>query len=220
MITQTKESFFKKTLDKLWINKKFHTFSESEICLDTNFITSPVDGTIAYFWNVWSSWEFISKWGKKVHLTELMWEKAKDFAGYKYINIYLSPKNRHFFVSPYEAKITKTFANNWKAFLPIFIWIENFLKLEVFHKAIISNATLSAIFETHFWKMCFIAVWSLNVNHIKFDFEEEKELKKWEKFWHFSLGSSVILIFPDNFEICKKEWESLVIGERLVEVSF
>jgi hypothetical protein len=66
--------------------------------------------------------------------------------------------------------------------------------------------------------MCFIAVWSLNVNHIKSDFEEGKVLKKWEMFGNFSLWSSIILIFPNNFKSLKNQWESLKIGEKIIEI--
>jgi len=215
---QTKQSFLKKVLDKLWTNKKFHKYSESQIDQDKNYITSPVDWTVAYSWKLWENWEFISKWWKTANLSELMWDKAKDFANFNYLNIYLSPKNRHFFCLPYDSKIINTFANNWKAICPIFIWIENFFNIEVFHKAITKNATLSSILETNFWKMWFIAVWSLNVNHIEFNYMAWENAKKWDYFGHFNLWSSVILIFPENFDILKKTWEKLVIWEKIVKI--
>jgi hypothetical protein len=51
---------------------------------------------------------------------------------------------------PYDGKISKVFPHNGKAIFPIFIGIENILKIEVFHKAILSNATLSHIINTSF----------------------------------------------------------------------
>jgi hypothetical protein len=51
---------------------------------------------------------------------------------------------------PYEGKITKVFPHNGKAIFPIFIGIENMLKIEVFHKAILSNATMTTLIDTDF----------------------------------------------------------------------
>lgn len=215
---KTKESFLKKILDKLLVNKIFNKYSDSNICYDNNYIVSPVDWNIANIWKISKNWEFISKWWKKVNLNILIWEKSKNFQDYTYINIYLSPKNRHFFTMPYDWKIINTFPNNWTAIFPLFIWIENFFKIEVFHKAIIKNATISSIIETSFWNIWFIAVWSLNVNHIIFEYKNEKKLKKWEKFGHFSLWSSVILIIPSSYEIIKKQKESVKIWEKLVKI--
>lgn len=215
---ETRKKIITKIFDKIWINKKFYNFSESKINTDEKYITSPVDWTIAYMWKIWVQWEFISKWWKKVDLGNLIWENAVLFSDYNYLNIYLSPLNRHFFTMPYDGKIEKVFPHNGKAFFPIFLWIENILKIEVFHKAIIANATLSILIDTSFWKLCFIAVWSLNVNHIELSFEENSVLKKWETFGHFSLWSSVILIFPNNFKVLKNEWEHLKIGEKIIEI--
>lgn len=216
--TKTKKSLLNKILDKMGINEKFHKFSENIIDTDTNFITSPVDWTIAYTWKLWQTWEFISKWWKIVSLKELIWDEALKFSHHNYINIYLSPKNRHFFTMPYEGKITKVFPHNGKSLFPIFIGIENIFKIEVFHRAILSNATMTALIDTDFWKIGFIAVWSLNVNHIELSFEENSVLKKWETFGHFSLWSSVILIFPKNYVSLKNEWEKLIIGEKIIKI--
>lgn len=216
---QTKESIIKKLLDKLWINKKFYKYSESKIDYDETKITSPVDWTVAYSWVLWETGEFISKWWKKVSLEKLLWKYWKDFSQNKYLNIYLSPKNRHFFCFPYDCKIKEIYSNDWCAIIPIFIWIENIFNIEVFHKAILSNATISIIMETKFWDICFIAVWSLNVNHIKVECEKWQIWKKWELFWHFSLWSSVIIIFPKELEILKKDWDKLVIWEEIIKSS-
>ena len=215
---QTKESLLKKVFDKIWINKKFYKYSESKIDYDKDYLVSPVDWKIAYFGNLWNNWEFISKWWKKAELEKLLSEESINFANYKYLNIYLSPKNRHFFCFPFDVKIKKIFCHNGTSIFPIFIWIENIFKIEVFHKAILSNATISVIMETDFWDICFIAVWSLNVNHINIDYKEWESWKTWEKFWNFSLGSSIILIFPESFEIIKNAWDDLVIWEKIIKI--
>jgi len=215
---KTKKWVFNKIFDKFGLNKKFCEYSESEINIDKKLIVSPCDSKIANLWKINEKWSFISKWWKEAFLWEILWDEINDFKNNKYINFYLSPKNRHFFTMPYDWKIEKIYKNDWKAIIPLCIWIENFLNIEVFHKAIIKNATLSYVISTEIWKLLVIAVWSLNVNHIASKCSEWDSLKKWDMLWHFSLWSSVIMIYPEKYTDIKKDLDDVVIWEWVVEI--
>ena len=61
-----------------------------------------------------------------------------------------------------------------------------------------------------------IAVGSLNVNGVHIDYEEMKNYKKGTPCGYFSIGSSMLLCFPNYLKILVDEESNVKIGQRIL----
>jgi phosphatidylserine decarboxylase len=61
-----------------------------------------------------------------------------------------------------------------------------------------------------------IAVGSLNVNRIFIDYEEQKEYKKGVPCGYFSIGSTMLLCFPNYLNVLVKKGDNIKIGQRIL----
>jgi len=141
-------------------------------------LISPAEGKVVHIGNINDDGILISKHNKEVRLKELIGENYKRFSGGKYINIYLSPLNDHYWVTPDNGKFIYTQKNKGKAVFPVYIGLENLLGIEMFSKAIKKNASIGSIFQTDKFQLAMIAVGSLNINRIFTDYEEQKNIKR------------------------------------------
>lgn len=192
----TNNSFLGVIADSLGINKKFHLYKETKIDLLDMALISPAEGKIVHIGNVDNDGIIISKYNKKVRLKELIGDYYKQFAGGKYINIYLSPLNDHYWVTPDRGKFIYTQKNKGKAVFPIYLGLENLLGIEMLSKAVKKNASIGYVFQTNRFPIAIIAVGSLNVNRIYTDYVEQKKYKKGTPCGYFSIGSSMLLCLP------------------------
>jgi phosphatidylserine decarboxylase len=212
---QTKNSLLGKLLDLLGINKKFSKYSSFNLSRNSKLV-SPVEAKVAEIGDIKSDGKIISKNGKVIKLNYLIGKYAKEFTNGSYINFYLSPKNKHFWVTPCEGKFIYTQKNEGKSLIPVFIGIENILGIEIFHKAVIKNASISSIFKNKNKKIAMIAVGSLNVNRIHTNYEEKKNYSKGTPCGHFSLGSSMILCFQNKPKFRIKKGDKVSIGQAII----
>lgn len=209
-------SLIGKIADGLGINKKFHQYKDTNIDPLDKALISPVEGKIEHIGSINADGILISKNNIEIHLNELIGEDYRQFINGKYINIYLSPLNEHYWVTPYNGMFISTQKNKGSAVLPVFIGLESLLGIEMFSKAVKKNASIGSIFKTEKFPIAMIAVGSLNVNRIYVDYEENKYYKKGTPCGYFSIGSSMLLCFPDYLKIIVEKEEKIKIGQRIV----
>ena len=212
----TNSSLLGRIADVLNINKKFHRYREIKTNPKDKALISPVEGRVVHIGNIDSDGILISKNDKNVKLIDLIGDFYKQFTGGKYINIYLSPLNEHFWVTPDNGMFIYTQRNKGKAIVPIYLGLENLFKIEMFSKAVKKNATIGSVFQTDKFSIAMIAVGSLNVNRIFTDYEEQKKYKKGVPCGYFSIGSTMLLCFPDDLKILVKKGDEVKIGQRIL----
>jgi len=214
MKIETKNSLIGKLFDVIGINKAFHKYEQVKIDNGAT-IVSPVEAKVAHIGKIDSEGNIISKNNKKVNLKLLIQEYSQNFYKGVYINFYLSPNNKHFWVTPCEGSFIYTQKNEGKSKFPIFLGLENIFGIEMFSKAVKKNASISSILQTKDFMIAMIAVGSLNVNRIHTDYKERINYEKGTPCGYFSLGSSMLLCFsnPQNFLI--KEGDLIKIGDRI-----
>ena len=149
-------------------------------------------------------------------MEDLIGKHSDQFIGGKFINIYLSPSNLHFWVTPYDGMFTYTQKNEGKAVIPIYIGLEYLLGIETFSKATKRNATIASVFQTEKFPIAMIAVGSLNVNRIHTDYEEKQNYKKGTPCGYFSIGSSMLLCFPAHLKTLIDVGSDIKIGQRIL----
>ena len=216
MNQETNNSLIGKIADSLGLNKKFHHYKETNIDPLDMALISPAEGKVIHIGNINDDGILISKHNKEVRLKELIGEYYKQFTGGKYINIYLSPLNDHYWVAPYDGKFIYTQKNKGTAVFPVYIGLENLLGIEMFSKAVKKNASIGSVFQTDKFPIAIIAVGSLNVNRIYTDYEEQKNYQKGTPCGYFSIGSSMLLCFPDYLKILVEKGDKIKIGQRIL----
>ena len=216
MKLSTKNSLLGKIADNLGINKKFNKYSEITIDPFDTAIISPVEAKVIKIGSISSSGMLISKNNKEIPLADFIGHFAKQFIGGMYINFYLNPSNKHFWITPYDGMFIYTHKNQGKSLLPVYIGLENLLGLEMFSKAVKKNASISSVFKTKIFLMAIIAVGSLNVNRIHIDYEEMQNYKKGTPCGYFSIGSTLLLCFPNHLKILVEEKSDVKIGQRIL----
>lgn len=218
MPISTKNTVLWKVYDFLWINKKFHEYSESNIDMREGYLVSPCDSTVEHIWTITSTWSLIGKHGKKVSLERIYWEKINTFKWYQYISLYLSPKDRHFFTAPDDGVLSYIKWHDGDAVVPYIMALEK-LWIQVFKEYIEHNAALWWSIKNWDSTRWMIALGSLNVNRIVLDKNLWESVSRWEKIGHFLMWSGIILIVPSGFEILKNVWETVTIGEAIIKKS-
>lgn len=86
----------------------------------------------------------------------------------------------------------------------------------MFSKAVKKNASIGSVFQTAKFSIAMIAVGSLNVNRIYTDYEENIQYKKGIPCGYFSIGSSMLLCFPDYLKVLADKGTHLKIGDRIL----
>jgi phosphatidylserine decarboxylase len=228
MILSTKKSLLNYFADTVGINKKFSKRGTDNINKSSKVIVSPVDATLFCYGSIDSKGNIISKHGKKVSLSNLIGKYSDKFCGGTYLNLYLSPKNKHYFVFPYDGTVKYIQKNEGKAFIPIIIGLDNIFGNQTwFSKAAEKNASIGIIVDTEKFSYAIIAVGSLNVNNISVNCEIGKKYKKGSYFGHFSIGSTIILCLDKNIknnksknkisnQLCLNKGEHVTIGKEIV----
>jgi phosphatidylserine decarboxylase len=216
MKLSTKNSLLGKIADNLGINKKFNEYSEISVDPNDNAVISPVEAKVMKIGNINKSGILISKNNKVIPLIELIGDFARQFSGGVYINFYLDPSNKHFWITPYDGMFIYTKKNEGKSWLPVYIGLENLFGIEMFSMAVIKNASIGSVFKTEDFLMAIIAVGSLNVNRIHIDYDEMQNYKKGTPCGYFSIGSTLLLCFPDKLKILIEEKSDVKIGQRIL----
>lgn len=216
MKLSTKNSLVGKIADHLGLNKKFHEYTKVITePIDTALI-SPVEAKVVNIGSIDENGMVRSKNNKTIPLEILIGKYANQFKGGKYINFYLSPSNKHFWITPYDGKFIYTQKNEGKSRLPIFTGLENIFGIEMFSKAVKMNASIGSIFQTEEYSLAMIAVGSLNVNRIYTDYEEMRSYKKGTPCGYFCIGSSMLLCFPAHLKTLVDKGTDVKIGQRIL----
>jgi phosphatidylserine decarboxylase len=219
MWTSTKNTLLWKIYDRVWKNKKFTQYSSSIISQDRSFLISPCDAKVIKVWIVSKNGKLIWKHWKTISLWKALWKNhIKTFDWYQYISFYLSPKDRHFFCSPSDGTVWFVHCSNWTARIPWIMALER-IWIPTAKKYIERNASISFWLHTDNKLIWMITIGSLNVDRIAFDKDTGDFVSRWEKIGHFLMGSGIILLVPSDFEIQKKVWESVTIGEAIIKKS-
>lgn len=216
MKLSTKSSLIGKIADNVGLNKKFHQYKKISIDPYDSALISPVEGRVVHIGYIDNKGALISKHNKEVQLEELIGNYFDQFKGGKYINFYLNPLNLHFWVTPYDGIFTYTQKNEGQSIFSIYIGLEYLLGLEMFSKAIKRNASIGSVFQTGKFPIALIAVGSLNVNRIHTDYEELQDYKKGTPCGYFSIGSSMLLCFPNHLKTLIDEGSNVKIGQRIL----
>jgi len=216
MKLSTKNSLLGKIADNLGINKKFNAYSEINVDPDDSAIISPVEAKVIKIGSISSSGTLISKNNKEIPLEDLIGNFTKHFINGVYINFYLNPSNKHFWITPCDGMFIYTHKNSGKSWLPVYIGLENLLGIEMLSKAVIRNASIASIFKTKNYLMSIIAVGSLNVNRIHIDYDEMQNYKKGTPCGYFSIGSTLLLCFPNQLKFLVEEKSDVKIGQRIL----
>jgi len=216
MQLSTKNSLIGRIADYVGLNEKFHRYKEISIDPNDNALISPVEGKVVHIGNINKKGELISKRNKKILFGELIGKNYTQFANYRYINFHLNPFNLHFWVTPSDGMFSYTQKNEGKAVLPIYIGLEYLSGIAIYHKAIIRNATIGSVFQTENFPIVMIAVGSLNVNRIHTDYEEMQPYKKGTPCGYFSIGSSMLLCFPNHLKALVDVGYDVKIGQRIL----
>lgn len=195
----TKPSMLEKACDILGVNRAFHSVKYDQINDDPRLVTSPVEGTVVHIGKIEKRGEILSKGGRRVYLENVLGEKASLFSGGFYINFYLSPRDKHYWRNPYEGIFIYTRMNEGQTRFPVLIGLERFFKNgDLFDLAVRYNASVASVLETKHFPIGMIAVGSLSVNSIHVLYQEDIQGKKGDLSGYFSMGSSMLLCFPEG----------------------
>ena len=216
MKLSTRNSFLGRIADKFNINLKFNAYTKILVDPDDSAVISPVEAKVMHIGSINGNGMLISKNNKEILLSDFINHYANLFLSGMYINFYLRPFNKHFWITPFEGTFIYTQKNEGKSLLPVYIGLENLLGKEMFSKAVKKNASIGSVFKTKNFFMALIAVGSLNVNRIHIDYEEMHNYKKGTPCGYFSIGSSLLLCFPDYLEILVEEKSDVNIGQRIL----
>jgi len=216
MKLSTNNSLIGKIADSIGLNKKFHQHQNIIINSQDKALISPVEGKVVHIGNIDNDGMLISKHNKKIHLKELIGDNYRQFIGGKYINIYLSPSNIHYWITPTDGKFIYTQRNKGKAIVPVYIGLEYLIGIEMFSKAVKKNASIGSVFQTDKFPLAMIAVGSLNVNRIYTDYEGMTTYKKGTPCGYFSIGSSMLLCFPKDLKNLVNQGDKVNMGQRIL----
>ena len=218
MASSTKISKLERVADALGINRRFHTPKQDNINMDSHVVVSPVQATVASYGPIRRDGLIIIK-SREITPSEVLGYRHKLFLGGQYINLYLRPTDKHYWRTPYDGEFVYTKCSNGEAVIPIFIGLERILKTELFSKAIKKNASIASILQTKSFPIGMIAVGSLNVNSIHTVYNENQHYDKGEHCGYFSIGSSMLILFPKNtVKTLVKLGNKVDIGEPVVEI--
>ncbi|MCD4666962.1 phosphatidylserine decarboxylase [archaeon] len=199
------------------LNRLFSEYSESKIDYSPNIIISPVDATVKHIGEIKNN-KVISKSGREINLEDVL--GSKKFDGF-YLNLYLNPYNRHFWVTPYVVEFISTKLNNGEG-IPLFLGLESFpffRHRNIFERAIKKNASIGSVLMTKNFPIAMIAIGSLNVNGIHAIYDENYNYNKGEHCGYFSIGSTMLLCFPDyDLETLVKEKDKVKIGQPIIRI--
>ena len=216
MKLSTKNSLVGRIADYLGVNNTFHGYTKIDIDTIDTAVISPVEAKVVHIGKINQKGILLSKNQKEIRLEELIGNYADQFLDGNYINFYLSPANKHFWVTPYDGMFIYTQKNEGKSMLPVAIGLEYLLGLEMFDRAIKKNASIGSVFQTENFTMAMIAVGSLNVNRIYTDYEEMQNYTKGTPSGYFSIGSSMLLCFPNHLRALIDEGSDVKIGQRIL----
>jgi len=179
------------------------------VITDKNAIASPADGAVSQMGNIQNDLLLQAK-GFNFSVRDLLGgddQLALTFSHGSFTTIYLSPRDYHRVHMPFTGKLIKTI------FIPGQLFSVNQKTARNVPQLFARNERLVCIFETEIGAMAVILVGAMLVGSIKtvwndsgrlskmttHDFsDKEIILERGAELGHFEMGSTVILLFPEN----------------------
>jgi phosphatidylserine decarboxylase len=195
-------------------------------------ITSPVDGTISQLGKVIEG-KIVQAKGVNYSLDQLLGgnsERTEIFNNGQFITIYLSPKDYHRIHMPCNGKLVE------QTHIPGRLFSVAKHTVNTIKGIFARNERVVALFETEYGPMAMVLVGAINVAAIETvwdglitppqgktisnkNFSEQNiMLKKGEEMGRFNMGSTVILVFPENAPellASLKLDQSIIMGQAL-----
>jgi phosphatidylserine decarboxylase len=226
----TKSSPLKRRKDKSGANAEFHKVQEDILNPSLEYIASPAESRLAYHGIIGEDGYIISKHKKVVALENMIGKYADRFRDGIYLNMYLSPRYKHYFRFPYDGTVEYIQVNNGEGH-PVVIGFDNVNKMlgnmlgdmRFLARAIKKNATIGMVVNSGKFSYAMIAVGSLNVNYIAVDCEVGKKYRKGDYAGHFAIGSTILLCFDKSFrrnsKLLMKDRNKKDIGEDIIKIN-
>ena len=178
---------------------------------DKNTIICPVDGSISQIGKIESGEIFQAK-GRTYNLETLLAgdDCAENFKDGQFATLYLSPRDYHRIHMPLDGKLTRMI------YVPGKLFAVNSHTVRVVDRLFARNERVISYFETAIGPVAMILVGAINVGSIETvwageitptknrsititDYKNQQiQLKRGEEMGRFNMGSTVILLFPNN----------------------
>jgi len=166
-------------------------------------IVSPVDGKVIEFGNI-EGQELIQIKNSKYNLNELLNFNSKNIQTYKdgsYITIYLAPYNYHRVHMPVDGMLLEN------TIIPGELHPVNEKALKSIPDLYSRNQRMVSFFQNANYEFSMIMVAALNVADINKKWSNAEiarqpvSIKQGEEYSRFNLGSTVLMIFPKEFNL-------------------
>ncbi|GAF66008.1 phosphatidylserine decarboxylase [Bacillus sp. TS-2] len=156
-------------------------------------VVSPVDAKVAAFGDIDQEQNFYVK-EQYYSLNELLGskQKAEEFQRGSFLILYLSPRDYHRIHSPLDATINQQQTLGGNSY-PV-----NDAGLKYGKRPLSRNYRVITELEDDGRKCLVIKVGAMNINTIEVT-HSEQHIKRGEELGYFSFGSTVILLFEENF---------------------
>ena len=169
--------------------------------------------------------------GKSYNLSEFLPENpwAGDFKEGSFFTYYLAPHNYHRVHSPVSGEV------KWSTLVPGELWPVNSWSVKNIDGLYAVNERVVSGIETERGKMILVMVGATNVGSMSFSFdpniktniprkreivhrtyEEGRPLKTGDEFGVFHLGSTVVAIYDNNWDLNHKERKVVLMGQKLL----
>lgn len=221
--------------------KHFNDFFTRELINDArpiadSTIVSPVDGFISQFGKIHDN-QLIQAKGHQYSLLDLLAgdkESAQHYADGEFSTLYLSPRNYHRIHMPIDGRLLKM------TFVPGKLFAVNQHTSHVVKNLFARNERLIMHFDTELGPMALIMVGAIFVGSMEttwqgqitpdtdrskrnWDYSKEGKqiaLNKGEEIGRFNMGSTVILLFPEQsiqWQASLSQTQEIVMGQALAK---
>jgi len=217
-VYSTRCTLLERFADFVGLNSVFHKVVDDEINGDESVFVSPVEARLVYV-GVIEDDGLISKFGRRINLSEVIDSSVDLFSGGVYMNFYLSPRDKHYWRIPCDSEVVSTKVNNGVARIPVITGLERiFPRTDFFERSIKKNAMIGTVFRAQDFFYAMVAVGSLNVNSIHT--VKKDYFRKGDVGGYFNFGSSMLLCFPDvaGIESLIKVGDKVDVGEGVVRL--
>lgn len=203
------------------------------VAMAADAIISPVDGIISQYGAIKEGQIFQAK-GKSYSLSSLLADDAKMISAFtngRFITLYLAPYHYHRIHMPYQGQLQQM------TYVPGKLFPVNQRSVSQTENLFARNERVINFFKTDFGSMAVIMVGALNVGSMTVKWHgqvtppygtrvsswqyDDKSISRGEEIGYFKMGSTVILLFPDNgmeFEQALKAEHELKFGEIIAHL--
>ncbi len=201
-----------------------------------NVILSPVDGAVSQYGKI-NNDKLIQAKGHDFSVTDLLGgnnELAKPFINGEFATLYLSPKDYHRIHMPFPGTLTDMI------YIPGKLFAVNPTSTNHIPNLFARNERVVCLFDTDIGRMAVIMVGALivgsietvwagtvapstnKISHYQYDAKEKYRFAALAELGRFKLGSTVILLFPENsitWQIQELDSTNLQLGNIVAKIN-